>query len=122
LDTILGEHTPTVLGDARPNYFTDQVRRQLVSEVGVQQLYHGGLTVRATIDAELQEIAQRVLRDQLEKYDRGRGHYRGPVARIEEIAAGETEGWRERLADVDAPRDIDGWHLGVVLEVLEDGA
>src|SRR5690606_7583069 len=33
-----------------------------------------------------------------------------------------TEGWRERLADVDAPRDIDGWHLGVVLEVLEDGA
>ena len=122
LDTILGEQAPTVLGDAEPNYFTDQVRRQLVSEVGVQQLYHGGLTVRATIDEELQAIAQRVLRDQLEKYDRSRGIYRGPVARIEEIAGGQTEGWRERLADVDAPRDIDGWHLGVVLEVVEDGA
>ena len=122
LDTILDEHVPTVLGDAEPNYFTDQVRRQLVSEVGAQQLYHGGLTVRATVDEELQEIAERVLRKALVKYDRGRGRYRGPVARIDALADGEAENWRELLAKVKAPRDIDGWHLGVVLNVGEDAA
>ncbi len=88
LDTILDEHTPTVLGDAEPNYFTDEVRRQLIREVGVDQLYRGGLTVRATIDDELQELAQRVLRKGLEKYDRRRGRYVGPVATIPEIAVG----------------------------------
>ena len=122
LDTILDEYVPTVLGDTQPNYFTDQVRRQLVAEVGVQQLYHGGLTVRATIDEDLQKIAQRLLRKALVKYDRGRGRYRGPVARIEQLAAGGADDWRALLAKADAPRDIEEWQLGVVLEVGGDSA
>ena len=122
LDTILDERTPTVLGDARPNYFTEEVRRQLISEVGVKELYHGGLTVRATIDEQLQDIAEDVLREALTEYDRGLGRYNGPIARIEQVAAGDAENWRALLAATDAPRDIDGWQLGVVLEVGEDGA
>ena len=122
LDTILDERTPTVLGDADPTYFTDEVRRQLIREVGVDQLYRGGLTVRATIDDELQELAQRALRKGLEKYDRNRGRYVGPVTRIPEIAdagaaGGGTADWQALLAGLNAPRDIDGWHLAVVLEV-----
>ena len=122
LDTILDERTPTVLGDAEPNYFTDEVRRQLIREVGVDELYRGGLTVRATIDDELQVLAQRALRQGLENYDRGLGRYRGPVARIPELADGEAADWHELLAATAAPRDIDGWRLGVVLRVDKDGA
>src|SRR5690625_3165076 len=122
LDSILGEREPTVLGDAKPNYFTDQVRRQLISEVGIQQLYHGGLTVRATIDEELQAIAQDKLRNALEKYDRGSGIYRGPIDQISAIAEGEIENWQEQLRRIRTPGDIDGWHAAVVLEVTEDGA
>ncbi len=127
LDTILDEHTPTVLGDARPNYFTEEVRRQLISEVGSKQLYYGGLTVRATIDEELQKIARKVLRDALTEYDRGLGRYRGPVATIDaaKLKAADGEdgpGWRDLLSKVSAPRDIDGWHLAVVLEVGDDTA
>jgi penicillin-binding protein 1A len=122
LDTILDERAPTVLGDADPNYFTDEVRRQLIREVGVDQLYRGGLTVRATIDDELQEIAQRVIRDGLEQYDRRRGTYHGPVAKIEALGDGEAADWRRLLAKAEAPRDIDGWHLAVVLEVGESTA
>jgi penicillin-binding protein 1A len=122
LDTILDERTPTVLGDADPSYFTDEVRRQLIREVGVDQLYRGGLTVRATIDDELQQLAQRVLRDGLEKYDRRRGQYGGPIAKIPQVAESGAENWRALLARTNAPRDIDGWHLGVVLEVGDSTA
>ena len=70
LETELANRTPTVT-DGRATYFTGEVRRQLIRDVGVENLYHGGLTVRATIDDELQAIAIRALRRGLEKYDRG---------------------------------------------------
>lgn len=130
LESILGDRAPTVSGNHEPTYFTDQVRRQLVAEVGRDELYHGGLTVSTTIDPDLQQMATEALRAQLEKFDRARGRYRGPVARIAEVAAGDTgddaagdtAGWQALLAGVDAARDITGWRLGVVLEVGSDGA
>jgi len=73
--------------------------------------------VRATIDDELQAIATRALRRGLEKYDRNQGVYQGPVTNFPEIANGETGIWRELLARLDASRDIEGWHLGVVLDL-----
>ena len=117
LETKLNEDREIVIQRAKPNYFTEEVRRQLISEVGVKNLYHGGLTVRATVDDELQAIAIRALRKGLEKYDRGRGVYQGPVKTIPEVGNGETGLWRELLERTEAPRDIDGWHLAVVLEV-----
>ncbi len=117
LETILAERRPTVLGTAEPNYFTEEVRRQLVEELGEDMLYEGGLTIRATIDPHLQNVAGRVLRSGLERYDRGQGTYRGPVAKLPEVAAGETGIWRELLMRLDAPRDVEEWQLAVVLEL-----
>ncbi len=116
LETIVGKERPQVLANARPSYFSQEVRRQLVAELGEGELYEGGLTIRATVDPELQEIAARALRRRLEKYDRGRAVYRGPVSRIEAVAGGETENWRELLAAVEMPRDIPGWQSAVVLD------
>ncbi|HUF86651.1 MAG TPA: penicillin-binding protein 1A [Thermohalobaculum sp.] len=117
LETIIGESLAPVLADAERSYFTEEVRRQLTGELGEDELFEGGLTIRATIEPELQEIAQRALRRALESYDRGRGVYRGPAARIEEIATGGAPNWPELLAAADVPRDIDGWHPAVVLEL-----
>ncbi len=116
LETIIGKERPEVLANARPSYFTEEVRRQLSAELGDDQLFEGGLTVRATIEPELQEIGARALRRGLEQYDRGRGVYRGPWARIEQVASGPTAGWRDLLAAVEMPRDIPGWFPAVVLE------
>ena len=115
LETIIGKERPQVLANARPSYFSQEVRRQLIAELGEDDLYEGGLTIRATIDPELQELAARALRRGLEKYDRGRAVYRGPVARIDEVAGGDRENWRDLLAAVEMPRDIPGWYPAVVL-------
>ena len=93
------------------------MRRQLISELGVDAVYRSGLTVRATIDDRLQGIAEKALRKALEKFDRVRGNYRGPVTRIEAIRDGKTRDWRRVLKRALAPRDIDGWDVAVVLEV-----
>jgi penicillin-binding protein 1A len=69
----------------------------------------------------MQAIAGEALRRQLEGYDRARG-YRGPVARIEDLDPADEAGWRAQLAAVEAPRDIPGWRLAVVLLVGERSA
>ncbi|MEM7505097.1 MAG: penicillin-binding protein 1A [Pseudomonadota bacterium] len=112
LETLVGRAGPQVLADADPSYFTSQVRRQLINEVGRNELYEGGLTVRATLDEDLQREAAAALRRGLEKYDRRQGIYNGPTARIEDL---DAETWRLQLAGLDAPRDIEGWSLAVIL-------
>src|SRR6056297_3294790 len=59
------------------DYFTDEIRRQLSEDFGEGEFLSGGLTVRATVDPELQEEAAAALRDQLERYDRAQGNWRG---------------------------------------------
>jgi penicillin-binding protein 1A len=116
LETIIGKERPQVLAKARPSYFSEAVRSQLTAELGEDELYEGGLTIRATIDPGLQELAARALRRGLEEYDRGRGVYRGPAAQIASIAEGDAGNWRELLAAAEIPRDVPGWRPAVVLD------
>ena len=107
------------------SYFTDQIRRQLSSKLdgGEDLLFSGGLTIRATLDPVLQSTAEQALRNGLEKYDRSRGRYLGPLAEIAFLELGTTEQeWRDALADTRVPRDIIGWIPAVVLEVGESSA
>ena len=59
------------------DYFTDEIRRQLSGTFGEEEFFGGGLTIRATVDEELQAAAAKALRRGLEKYDRGLGRWRG---------------------------------------------
>ncbi|MEM7176260.1 MAG: penicillin-binding protein 1A [Pseudomonadota bacterium] len=113
LETLVGKEGPQVLAAADPDYFTSEVRRQLVSEVGTGGLYEGGLTIRATVDPALQHEAAKALRTGLEKFDRNLGVYHGPLARIDEVSATD---WAKQLKDTRAPRDVEGWSLAVVLK------
>ena len=142
LVTVIGQRRPRVIRHAGDSYFTGEIRRQLIDELGdskdghtclrrdsegnevavlAKEIEVGGLTIRATIDPKLQEIAERALRKHLERFDRRKGHYHGPLARIEEPG----EDWRRqlrRLSGPKAPRDVDGWSPAVVLAVDGDGA
>ena len=60
-------------------YFTETVRRDLASRYGTDGLYGGGLSVRTTLDPNLQEKAERALREGLEALDKRQG-WRGPLA------------------------------------------
>ena len=97
-------------------FFAEEVRRSLLAKYGEDKLYGGGLSVRTTLDPNLQGYARRALTDGLVEFDRNKG-WRGPVKQID--IAGD---WGKGLAEIDSPEDIYPWRLGVVLEVNDKKA
>ncbi len=91
-------------------YFTEEVRRELISRYGEDALYGGGLSVRTTLDPELQVLARRSLHNGLIRYDTLRG-FRGPVAEID-----PSGDWGVALGEVPRLTDVPEWRLAVVLE------
>ena len=98
------------------DYFTDEIRRQLSTTFGEAEFFGGGLTIRATIDPEMQEVAAAALRDGLESYDRNLGIWRGTRATLDAELLTDERKWREALAKLELPRDVAGWYPAVVLE------
>ncbi|MDZ4791751.1 MAG: penicillin-binding protein 1A [Hyphomicrobiales bacterium] len=98
------------------DYFSEQTRRTLVELYGEKKLLRGGLSVRTTLDPNLQAKARNALRDGLLRYDVKRG-WRGPVSTI--ATAGD---WGAPLAEIPVLSDLAPWRIGVVLEVNKDRA
>lgn len=97
-------------------YFAEEIRREIEARYGGEALYRGGLSVRSTIDPDLQEKAQRALRNGLMAYDMKQG-YRGPYRRIKNAASD----WAEKLADTKLPPGmLPNWRLALVREVAID--
>jgi len=97
-------------------YFAEEVRRTLASRYGEEGLYGGGLSVRTTLDPELQVKARKALREGLVAYDRRHG-WRGALANVD--VSGD---WGSKLAEQEVLSDIEPWRLAVVLEVSDDSA
>ncbi|OJJ12211.1 penicillin-binding protein [Alphaproteobacteria bacterium AO1-B] len=92
-------------------YFTEEVRREVADIFGTKRLYEGGLSVRSTLDPEMQQIARKTLMDGLIKFDHQRGSWNGPIDRI---STGTD--WGVELAKIEALSDLPEWSLAVVLE------
>ena len=102
------------------DYFTDEIRRQLSRSFGQEEFFGGGLTIRATIDPDMQQVAALALREALEAYDRDLGVWRGTG---QVVAPEALADWRPALADIaEVPRDIADWLPAVVLEITDKGA
>ncbi|MDW3116402.1 MAG: PBP1A family penicillin-binding protein [Roseovarius pacificus] len=115
-----GDFEPFSAGLPPRDYFTDEIRRQLSQDFGEGEFFSGGLSVRATIDPEMQVEAAQGLRRQLEIYDRGRGRWRGTGVVLPEEALESEEAWRKVLSEAAVPRDVelDGiWYPAVILEI-----
>ena len=104
------------------DYFTDEIGRQLSTTFGKEELFTGGLTIRATADPDLQKEAARALRAGLEKYDRSQGVWRGTLKVIATDRLGSEADWRAALSEAEVPRDIEGWYPAVVLSIEGDAA
>ncbi|WP_101067978.1 penicillin-binding protein 1A [Roseovarius salinarum] len=102
------------------DYFTDEIRRQLSRDFGEGEFFTGGLSVRATIDPEMQVEAARALRTRLESYDRQQGEWRGTGVTLPETALASEEAWRAALSEAEVARDIElggTWHPAVILDI-----
>ncbi|MDR1026186.1 MAG: transglycosylase domain-containing protein, partial [Lactobacillus sp.] len=111
LETI--DRSSSFIKDAE--YFSEEVRREIVDKFGDDALYEGGLIVRTTVDPKLQEIASKALRRNLEAYDIRHG-YRGAVANI----AFDDNEWRDAFDGVEMPKGAPlNWEKAVVMDVKE---
>ncbi len=93
------------------DYFSEEVRRQIIEKYGDKALYEGGLSVRTSLDPKIQIAARKALQDGLVTYDERRG-YRGPIKNIS--VAGD---WGVELGKVDGLSDVPEWKVAVVLDV-----
>ncbi|MBM3517002.1 MAG: penicillin-binding protein 1A [Alphaproteobacteria bacterium] len=107
----LAVRAPTDPEIVAADYFTEEVRRELLDRYGERGLYEGGLSVRTTLDTHLQAIAERALRRGLTAYDRRHG-YRGALARLD-LAAD----WPARLAAAAVAPGHPDWRAALVLTV-----
>ena len=98
-------------------YFAEQVRREVRKLYGEDSLYEGGLIVHASVDAEMQAIAEKALRNGLTEYDQRHGWHSEPLAKFE-----STENWQQQLQALEAPAGQGDWDIGVVLESNNDQA
>ncbi|WP_442784275.1 penicillin-binding protein 1A [Bartonella sp. HY761] len=98
------------------DYFTEEVRRQLMARYGSNTLYEGGLSVRATLNPQLQVYARKALQDGLIKFDQNFG-WRGAYKKIS--LAGD---WGVALGEIPAFSDVPEWQLAVVLSADSNSA
>ena len=107
---------PSTADAARADYFVEEVRRKLRGTFGERGLYGGGLSVRTTLNSELQRIADTSLRWGLSAYDRRHG-WRGPLGRVD-----ATKDWRRAMSKFTLPSDVDHWRTAVVLALTKNSA
>ncbi len=109
--------------DYSGDYFLEEVRREAIRilgddgkdlKKGEKLVYEGGLTVRATIDPKLQEIAERVMRNSFLRLDRRGWH--GTAGNI------SLDGnFRQTLAKARVPTGYPEWRGAVVTQRTEGG-
>ena len=128
--TIFSRPTPTIIRTNYPDqiaeyggipieaadYFTEEVRRQLIDMYGEDEVYTGGLSVRTSLNPDMQILARKTLMDGLISYDEAHG-WRGPVDTID-----VSDDWGPALGDITPLGDVFEWSLAVVLSTDGNGA
>ena len=97
---------------AQADFFLEEVRRRLVAQMGEAAFYEGGLSVRTTVQPDLQRVADVALRRGLSAYDRKAG-WRGPVTTL--AGFDPKGGWQDQLGSVDIGMAELDWRRAVVL-------
>jgi penicillin-binding protein 1A len=93
-------------------YFAEDIRRDLESRYGKETLLQKGLQVHTTLDAEIQQIVERALRDGLQRIDRING-WRGPISHLDDpdLSQADLASWKN------LNQEPGRWNEGVVIEV-----
>ena len=98
------------------DWFTGEVKRQLLERFGQDQTTQGGLVVHTSFDEALQAKADAALTRGLMAYDHSHGGWRGPVGHIAG-PIGPRADWTDPLSEQPAPPGmLASWRLAVVLQ------
>jgi penicillin-binding protein 1A len=126
LETVQGGEITAFRASMPPrDYFTDEIRRQLSDTFGEEEFFAGGLSIRATVEPDMQVSAAHALQGALERYDHGRGDWRGSGETIDAASLTTEDAWRAALLSSSVPRDVtlgNQWYPAVVLAVTANRA
>lgn len=99
------------------DFYNEETRRIIEQKYGEDALYKGGLSVRTSLDPQLQNIAVTVLEKGLLEYDKRHG-YRGVVTHFDSLS-----NWQSQLKQVKTPNYFPAlWKKAVVLELDDEQA
>jgi len=102
---------------ASADYFSEDVRRQLVAQFGPDEVLKGGLVVKTSLDPHLQDTATRALRDGLIEFDRRERGWRGPVAHMTSFAE-----WQKQLQKMKPTAGGEDWPYAAVIAIKDTEA
>ncbi len=92
-------------------YYSEEVRRFIVSKYGEDAMYNGGLFIRTSLDPRLQQAGVTALQNGLLNYDKRHG-WRGPLSTID-----LSQNWQESFQKKVLPAYIpEGWKMAVVTQ------
>ncbi len=97
-------------------FFVEEVRRRALAMYDEEKIYDGGLSLRTTLDTNLQAIIRHALREGLVAYDKRHG-WRGAMARLDDMTD-----WPAALVALNTARDLAPWRVAVVMSVTAKGA
>ena len=116
LDVKLRPFGDAVIEIAQAEAYAEEVRRRVVQRYSEKALYEGGLSIRTTLDPQMQIWARQALTRGLMQFDRGKG-WRGAVDKVD-----VTGDWSAALAKLPMPKDLAPWRLAVVLKLTDTEA
>ena len=102
------------------DWFTEEVRRQLLARFGQDATTQGGLVVRTSLDPALQIAAEKSLRDGLMAYDHKMGGWRGATAHLTVPPADFETKWPTALNEQPRPAGmLPAWRLAIVAALTD---
>jgi penicillin-binding protein 1A len=99
------------------DYFSEEVRRQLVEKFGEDVVTKDGLAVKTSLDPKLQDFATQSLRSGLINFDRRERGWRGAVAHLSDL-----NDWQKKLKAIPLPAGGEEWQLALVYALKSNEA
>lgn len=100
-------------------YYSEEVRRFIVSKYGEDAMYNGGLFIRTSLDPRLQKAGVTALQNGLLNYDKRHG-WRGAIAKLD---LEQDKDWKKTFEKRQLPAYVpDEWSEAVVTNVTDKEA
>ena len=119
LKTVLGEayQEKELILNKDSSYFTDAIKKSILSKYDMRALERDGLSIRSTLDVSLQNISRTVLQNELIKFDQNLGIYRGPITKLKTNNVGSKELAETALLKLDISSPVNDWFIALVQKV-----
>jgi penicillin-binding protein 1A len=92
------------------SYYVEDIRKNVVSQLGFEKVYKQGLNISTPINLDLQKIAIKSLREGLIEYDKRKG-WRGPLLKEKKIT-----NWKDEIDRFKLEKSIN-WNLAIITKI-----